>query len=69
VVLVLVGVEDVGAMLIQQAGDACHQALLVRTVDEKNSRVFHVLLSLEHRMITEANAVRRLCLRGRRWAR
>ena len=34
VILVLVGVKNVGAMLVEQAGDAGHQALLVRAVDQ-----------------------------------
>ena len=42
-VLVLVGVENVGAVLVEQRGDAGHQALPVRAVDEQNGGVFHAL--------------------------
>ncbi len=48
VVLVLVGVEDVGASLVEQAGDAGHQTLLVRAVDQQNGCVFHLHFSLNH---------------------
>ena len=41
VVLVLVGVEDVGAAFIEQRRDARHQALAVRAIDEQNGGIFH----------------------------
>ena len=46
VVLVLVGVQNVGAVFVQQAGDAGHQTLAVRAVDEQNGCVFHAPSSL-----------------------
>ena len=48
VILVLVGVQDVGASLIEQRGDARHKTLAVRAVDEQNGRIFHVHFSLSH---------------------
>jgi len=42
VIDVLVGVQDVGALLVEDPGDAGHQSLLVGAVDEKNRSVFHV---------------------------
>ncbi len=46
VVLVLVGVEDVGAAFVEHSGNASHQALPVRAVDEQNGGVFHTSYSL-----------------------
>ena len=43
VVLMLVGVEDVCAVLIEHAGDTGHQTATVGAVDKENSGVFHAL--------------------------
>jgi len=51
VVLMLVGVEDVGPMLVEQRGDAGHQTFLVRTIDEQYGGFFHALLSLIHHLL------------------
>src|ERR1019366_4872574 len=40
-VLMLIGVGDVGAELIEQVGDAGHQALAVGTIDEENGGIPH----------------------------
>jgi hypothetical protein len=39
VILMLVGVKDVGALRVEQAGDASHQAFPVRAVDEQDCAV------------------------------
>jgi hypothetical protein len=41
-------VEDVGAALVKQAGEAGDQSLAVRAVNEQNSGIFHALFRLSH---------------------
>ena len=48
-VLVLVGVENVGAALVEQRGDARDQALPVRAIDKQNGRMFHQDFRVSHR--------------------
>ena len=50
VVLVLVCVENIGAALIEQAGDTGNQAFAIRAVDEKNGGSGHALPSLLHHL-------------------
>jgi hypothetical protein len=40
-VLMLIGVRDVGAVSIEQAGDRRHQAFTVRAVDQENGGILH----------------------------
>ena len=40
-ILMLIGVGDVGAVPVEQVGDARHQALAVRTIDEENGSIPH----------------------------
>ncbi len=65
VVLMLVGVENVGAALVEQRRDAGHQALLIRAVDEQNGGIFHVDTSLCHcgGSAAAAAGARRVCWR------
>ena len=54
-ILVLVGVEDVCALVVEQAGDARYQALLVGAVDQQNGAAVAILsrrywLVLRHRL-------------------
>ena len=37
----LVGVDDVGAVLVQQAGDGGHQTFAVGAIDQEDGGVFH----------------------------
>ena len=39
--LMLVGVRDVGAKPVQQIGDARHQPLSIRTIDQQNGSISH----------------------------
>jgi hypothetical protein len=50
VVLVLVGVQNVGPMPVEQRGDAGHQTPLVRAVNQQNGGIFHTFFSLIHRL-------------------
>jgi hypothetical protein len=43
-VLMLIGVGDVGAVLVEQVGDARHQAFAVRTIDEENGGIPHTFV-------------------------
>jgi hypothetical protein len=43
VVLVLVGVQNVRAVLVEKAGNAGDQSFAVGTIDEKNGGVFHAI--------------------------
>ena len=45
-VLVLVGVQDVGPVPVEQRGDARNEAFLVRAVNQQYGRVFHAAFSL-----------------------
>ena len=49
-VLVLVGVQDIGPVLIEHGGDAGHQTTLVRTIDKQYGGITHVATSLNHRI-------------------
>jgi hypothetical protein len=47
-ILVLIGMQNVGASFVEQAGDAGHQTLAVRTINQQNGRIVHPFLSLRH---------------------
>src|SRR5262249_39160407 len=47
VILMLVGVKNVGAALVKQAGDAGDESLAVGAVDQENCGVFHPDSSLQ----------------------
>jgi hypothetical protein len=44
----LVGVQNVCASLVEQPGDAGHQALAVRAINQQNGGIIHASLSLSH---------------------
>ena len=48
VILVLVGMQNVGSVLVEHSGDAGHQTLAIGAVDQENGCVFHGLFSLSH---------------------
>ena len=51
VVLVLVGMQNVGASLIEHAGHSRHQPLAVGAVNQQNSRIFHRLSRLQRKQV------------------
>jgi hypothetical protein len=66
-VLVLVGVQDIGVVLVEKIGNGGHQTFLVGATDEQDGGVLGCHDGLENRLATQATDKNRAFLWLRWW--